>query len=98
MTLEPLNKLADLSNQARLMPVLFVNTLFKKLIDAGRHRELIDYPALGRAVQLAVPTPEHYLPMLYAVALQEENEPVAYFNDAPVAGSLTMTSFQIGVN
>ena len=67
----------------------------KKLIDEDRHAELVDYPALGRAVQLAVPTPEHYLPMLYALALKEEGETLTYFNDVPLAGSLTMTSFII---
>lgn len=72
------------------------NDLFKKLIDERNHRPLVDYPSLGRAVQLAVPTPEHYLPMLYALALEEPGEEVVYFNDAPLAGSLTMTSFVIG--
>jgi 4,5-DOPA dioxygenase extradiol len=71
------------------------NELFKKLINENRHEELIDYPALGKAVQQAVPTPEHYLPMLYILALQGADEQVTYFNDTPVAGSLTMTSFTI---
>jgi 4,5-DOPA dioxygenase extradiol len=69
--------------------------LFKKLINEDRHRELSDYKALGDAVQLAVPTPEHFLPLLYTLALKQENETVHYFNDQPVAGSLTMTSLII---
>ena len=56
---------------------------------------MIEYHELGPAVQLAVPTPEHYLPMLYALALQEADEAVTYFNDKPLAGSLTMTSIRI---
>jgi 4,5-DOPA dioxygenase extradiol len=71
------------------------NGLFKKLIDERNHPALIDYPALGSAVRLAVPTREHYLPMLYALALQEPDEQVRYFNDVAVGGSLTMTSFAI---
>lgn len=71
------------------------NTLFKQLIDERDHAPLIDYPALGSAVRLAVPTREHYLPMLYALALQAPDEQVHYFNDVAVAGSLTMTSFVI---
>ena len=71
------------------------NTLFKQLIDAGDHQALIRYPALGSAVQLAVPTPEHYLPLLYALALKRPGDAVRYFNDQPVAGSLTMTSLVI---
>lgn len=69
------------------------NELFKKLINEDRHEELINYKALGKAVSLAVPTPEHYLPMLYILALKGAKEDVTYFNDKPVAGSLTMTSF-----
>jgi 4,5-DOPA dioxygenase extradiol len=72
------------------------DALFHRLIDEDRHAELIDYPSLGRSVQLAVPTPEHYLPMLYILALKEKGETLAYFNDQPVAGSLRMTSFVIG--
>ncbi len=65
--------------------------LFKRLINENRHLELADYPSLGQAARLAVPTPEHYLPMLYALALKQKNESVLYFNDLPVGGSLTMT-------
>ena len=71
------------------------NDLFKKFIMENNHTALIDYPSLGKAVQLAVPTPEHYLPMLYALALKKEDEQVTFFNDKPLAGSLTMTSFLI---
>jgi len=70
--------------------------LFKKLIDEGRHAELANYRSLGPAAQMAIPTAEHYLPLLYALALQEEGEALAYFNDRPVMGSLTMTSLVIG--
>lgn len=71
------------------------NGLFKQLINESRHSELADYLSLGDAVRLAVPTPEHYLPMLYVLALKQENETVIYFNDQPVGGSLTMTSLII---
>ena len=67
----------------------------KTLIREDRHEELMDYGRLGRDVALAVPTPEHYLPLLYALALKEEDEQVTFFNDQPVAGSLTMTSLLI---
>ena len=60
-----------------------------------KHAELANYRELGPAVQLAVPTPEHYLPMLYALALQGKDEEVTMFNDEPLAGSLTMTSLVI---
>jgi 4,5-DOPA dioxygenase extradiol len=72
------------------------NDKFKQLILSGNHKELIDYTSLGREVQLAVPTPDHYLPLLYALALKDENEAVSFINDKAVMGSLTMTSVKIG--
>ncbi len=74
---------------------LEANDLFKKLIADNRHEKLTDYPSLGNAARLAVPTPEHYLPMLYSIALRRDGEEITWFNDKPVAGSLTMTSFVI---
>ncbi len=62
----------------------------------GNHQELINYKAQGSAFNLAIPTPEHFLPLLYILALQEKNEKLSIFNDRAVAGSLTMTSVKIG--
>jgi len=87
--------LDDLNAPFGLDWAIEANDLFKRLIDERRHDELADYPSLGRAVQLAVPTPEHYLPLLYALALQQEEETALYFNDQAVGGSLTMTSLVI---
>ena len=72
------------------------NDKLKALIESGDFKSLINYTNLGREVQLAVPTPDHYLPLLYALALKQENEAVSFFNDKPVMGSLTMTSVKIG--
>lgn len=69
--------------------------LFKRLISENRHPELAHYQSLSDAVRLAVPTPEHYLPLLYVLALKQENETIIYFNDQAVGGSLTMTSLII---
>lgn len=67
----------------------------KKFIKKNDHQQLIDYKSQGRAFDLAIPTPEHYLPLLYALALKRENEEIVFFNDKPVGGSLTMTSIII---
>jgi len=72
------------------------NDLFKKLINEERHEGLADYQALGDAVQMAVPTPEHFLPLLYILALKQKGEKIVYFNDKLLAGSISMTSFIIG--
>jgi len=71
------------------------NALFKQLIQERDHQKMIGYPNLGLAVNLAVPTPEHYMPLLYAVALQQKDESVIYFNDQLLAGSVSMTSLII---
>lgn len=68
----------------------------KNFIAEGDHKSLINYSSLGKAFQLAVPTPEHYLPLLYALALQEKDENIRLFNDKAIGGSLTMTSVKIG--
>lgn len=62
----------------------------------GRHDPLIDYRSQGRAFQLAIPTPEHFLPLLYVLGLQQKGEEVHLFNDRAIGGSLTMTSVRIG--
>jgi 4,5-DOPA dioxygenase extradiol len=67
----------------------------KKFIQNNDHKQLINYQSQGKAFDLAIPTPEHYLPLLYALALKEQEEEVNMFNDKPVAGSLTMTSLKI---
>ena len=74
---------------------LEANALFKELIEKGDHERLADFRAMGPSAQLAINTAEHYLPMLYAIALRQPGEPVTWFNDTAVAGSLTMTSFTI---
>jgi 4,5-DOPA dioxygenase extradiol len=68
----------------------------KKFILDGDHQSLIDYQSQGKSYNLAIPTPEHYLPLLYALALKEEKDTLKLFNDKAVAGSLTMTSVKIG--
>ncbi|MCB0662813.1 MAG: 4,5-DOPA dioxygenase extradiol [Saprospiraceae bacterium] len=67
----------------------------KSYIIDGNHQPLIQYNAQGTAFNLAIPTPEHYLPMLYALALKDGKDEVQIFNDKAVAGSLTMTSLKI---
>lgn len=72
------------------------NEKFKKLILDSNHKDLINYKNLGKEVQLAIPTPEHFLPLLYILGLKNEKENIEFFNDKPIAGSLTMTSLRIG--
>ena len=68
----------------------------KEFIVDGNHKALIDFRSQGKGFELAIPTPEHYLPLLYTLAIQDKNEKIEIFNDKAVGGSLTMTSVKIG--
>ena len=56
---------------------------------------LIDYEKQGKALQLAIPTPEHYLPLIYTLGLKEKQEELSLFNDKLVGGAASMTSIKI---
>jgi 4,5-DOPA dioxygenase extradiol len=73
-----------------------MNSRFKELIEAGDHGALIHYSQLGREAMLAIPTPEHYLPLMYTLGLQTDKDRISFFNDKAVGGSLTMTSVRLG--
>ena len=72
-----------------------MNNKFKELIQAGDHKPLINYSSLGKEAMLAIPTPEHYLPLMYTLGLKSSKDEVSFFNDKAVGGSLTMTSVKI---
>ena len=67
----------------------------RRRLSTGAHEALIEYKTLGPNARLAVPTPEHYLPLLYGIALQEEGEALEFFNTT-VMSSISMTSVLIG--
>lgn len=73
-----------------------MNATFKKHIAERNYQPLINYETLGPAAKLAIPTPDHYYPMLYNLGLIEAADEISFFNDKAVAGSLTMTSFKAG--
>ena len=71
------------------------NESFKKLITENDYKSLINFKNYSKALQLSIPTPDHYLPLLYTIALRGKSESTSYFNDALVAGSFSMTSLKI---
>jgi 4,5-DOPA dioxygenase extradiol len=73
-----------------------MNNTFKSLIEQGDHNALINYSRLGKEAMLAIPTPEHYLPLIYTLGLKGSSDHISFFNDKAVGGSLTMTSVRIG--
>jgi 4,5-DOPA dioxygenase extradiol len=73
-----------------------MNTIFKEKISKSDFQSLINYEKLGPAAKLAIPTPDHYYPLLYAMALQDDKDEISFFNDKMVGGSLNMTSVKWG--
>lgn len=71
------------------------NEKMKNMILEGNHQPLINFDKQGKEFQLAIPTPEHFLPLLYTLGLQEKDEQATIFNDALLAGSLNMLSVKI---
>lgn len=57
---------------------------------------LTDIDKLGESAKLSVPTPDHYLPLLYAMAVCDDGEKITFFNDVLLGGSLSMTSVKVG--
>lgn len=71
---------------------LEANEMIKKYIIAHDFMPLAGYKNLGASMQLAVPSPDHFLPLLYVLGLIGNKDEISFFNDKPVLGSLTMTS------
>jgi 4,5-DOPA dioxygenase extradiol len=72
------------------------NEKMKQFILNDDHGPLVRYQDMGRAFELAIPSPDHYLPLLYTLALKGKDENIEIFNDKALGGSLTMTSVKIG--
>ena len=70
-------------------------TINSLLLD-GNFQPLLEYEKQSQAFQLAIPTPEHFLPLIYTLGLKDKSEEIQLFNDKLVAGSLSMTSVRIG--
>lgn len=73
-----------------------MHDIFKRKISDGDHQALINYESLSKSAKLAVPTPDHYYPLMYILGLQAKEETPVFFNDELVAGSLNMTSVRFG--
>jgi 4,5-DOPA dioxygenase extradiol len=70
--------------------------LINNAILEGDFKSLTNYTKLGQEVQLSIPTPEHFLPLIYALGLKENKDEIQFFNDELLAGSISMTSLKIG--
>lgn len=72
--------------------------ILNKNISSNNYKQLLNYKALGEATKLAIPTAEHFLPLIYTLALKEKNDTIELFNNKIVEGSISMTSVKIGMS
>jgi 4,5-DOPA dioxygenase extradiol len=72
-----------------------MNHTFKRLISEDNHRALINFQDLGKAAALSIPTPDHYLPLLYTLGVKDKHDALSFFNDKTMMGSISMTSVKL---
>ena len=74
------------------------NESIREALASRDHRALVDFEKLGEAARLSVPTPEHYLPLLYVAALQGDDEPLSFVVDGYDLGSVSMLTVAAGMS
>jgi len=73
------------------------NERIRQALSSRDHRVLVDFEKLGEDARLSVPTPEHYLPLLYIAALQGDDEPMSLVVDGYDLGSVGMLTAVAGM-
>lgn len=89
--IDPSNKINSAYDWAKVF-----DTKVRDLIQHNQIDQLINFKDLGKEANLSIPTAEHYLPLLYALALKEQSDPIKFFAEHYVFGSLAMRSVKIG--
>ena len=72
------------------------DAILSGLILAGDHQALISYEDLGEHASMAIPTNEHFLPLLYILAMQEDTDGIEFFCEKLTLGSISMRSLRLG--
>lgn len=68
----------------------------RQMMQAGEFNPLIQYEKLGRDAQLAIPTPDHYLPLLYVVSTRQGREEISFPVEGVDGGSISMLTVKVG--
>lgn len=72
------------------------DAMARELMIQGQDERLIDYPQLGQDAMLSIPTPEHYLPLLYVLGCRQEGEAISFPVEGYEGGSISMLTVQVG--
>ena len=70
--------------------------MLKKYILSGDHNKIVNYDKLGKTAHLSIPTNEHFLPLLYILALQEKQDEVQFYSEKVTLGSISMRCLRLG--
>lgn len=68
----------------------------REMLSAGEHAPLLNYEKLGSDALLSIPTPEHYLPLLYVIASRQDRDPVSFPVEGVDGGSVSMLAVEVG--
>ncbi len=68
----------------------------KEMMVAGEYKPLIEYENLGPEALLSIPTPDHYLAMLYVIATRQQGEIITFLIEGVDGGSISMLTVQVG--
>jgi 4,5-DOPA dioxygenase extradiol len=68
----------------------------RQMLLAAEHRPLVDYEKLGRDALLSIPTPDHYLPLLYVIGARQEKDAISFPVEGVDGGSISMLSVKVG--
>ena len=68
----------------------------KEMMLAGEYKPLVDYEKLGQDAMLSIPTPDHYLPLLYVIGTRQQGEVISFPIEGVDGGSISMLTVQIG--
>jgi 4,5-DOPA dioxygenase extradiol len=66
------------------------------LLLAGDHKPLVDYESLGRDALLSIPTPDHYLPLLYVIGTRQQGDAISFPVEGVDGGSISMLAVRVG--
>jgi 4,5-DOPA dioxygenase extradiol len=68
----------------------------RELLLSGDHMSLVDYESLGREALLSIPTPDHYLPLLYVIGTRQKDDLIRFPVEGVDGGSISMLAVSVG--
>jgi 4,5-DOPA dioxygenase extradiol len=68
----------------------------RQLMRAGSYAQLVEYEGLGADALLSVPTPDHYLPLLYVLGAAAPGESITFPVEGVDGGSISMLAVHVG--